>query len=322
AVGEIHLLSARLRVRRRVFPVERGAAGDVVIALLEHGSRRIDRPEGRHSFALDVRETIQIPCRLCALQLGNRAHMRAGEVRVACGVGAGKSQRGVEVEATGGGRERALQDAPGSTGKRRGRRGHRPGARAIRGTGVERAEEAQEGTAGATLLALRRRIDDRRLHPCSVLLEDTAHCGVRLAADRGRLALRDELPTCLVGNDGGEIEAVEGLLDALGVLSVLLTLAGAATEVLDFGPSRRDAGGILRALGIGAFRQGGGRKGGEQQRSADTAVHALHGSLLAKITGWLGAGTLGSKGRVSRSTRLSTVGGLWWAGRTELSPAP
>src|SRR5262249_32542420 len=45
------------------------------------------------------------------------------------------------------------------------------------------------------------------------------------------------------------------------------------------------------------FRQGGGRKRGEQQRSEDTAVHALHGSLLAKITGWLGAGTLGSKGQ-------------------------
>src|SRR5262249_18289479 len=160
----------------------------------------------------------------------------------------------------------------------------------------EGAEEAQEGAAGATLLALRRRIDDRRLHPCSVLLEDTAHRGVRLAADRGRFALRDELPTCLLGNDGGEIGAVEGLLDALRVLSVLLTLAGAATEVLDPGPSRRDAGGV-RALGIDAFRQGGGRKGGEQQRCEDTAVHALHGSLLAKVHRLAGRGTLGSKGQ-------------------------
>src|SRR5262249_53720102 len=126
---------------------------------------------------------------------------------------------------------------------------------------------------------------------------DAAHRGIRLAADRGRFALRDELPARLFGNEGGEIGAVEGLLDALRVLPVLLTLPGAAAEALNPRSSHLDAGGVLWALGIDAFRQGGGRKRGEQQRSEDTAVHALHGSLLAKITGWLGAGTLGSKGQ-------------------------
>src|SRR2546422_11380223 len=54
AVVERHLLTAGGRVCRPVLPVEPGAADRVVVALLEDGRRRIDRPEGRDGIVVDV----------------------------------------------------------------------------------------------------------------------------------------------------------------------------------------------------------------------------------------------------------------------------
>src|SRR5262249_13435050 len=59
-VGESHLLTPRAGVRRRVFPIEPGAAGDVVLTLLERRGRRVDRPERRNDSAPRVPQAGEI----------------------------------------------------------------------------------------------------------------------------------------------------------------------------------------------------------------------------------------------------------------------
>src|SRR4029453_17212191 len=77
----------------------------------------VDRPERGDRHAGDVLQADEVTRRLRALQLRIRASMGAGEIRVACGVGPGDSQRQVVVEAAGGGRQSAPEDAP-TRGKR------------------------------------------------------------------------------------------------------------------------------------------------------------------------------------------------------------
>src|SRR5262249_47652291 len=100
-----------------------------VVALLEGVRRGVDRPEGGDGHCLDVLQALEVTRRRRTLQLLIRARVSPGEVRVACGVCAGKSQHRVEVEAAGGGRQSAL-DGPGPW--RRGR-GGRSGPRGGRG---------------------------------------------------------------------------------------------------------------------------------------------------------------------------------------------
>src|SRR5262249_49940266 len=112
-VVERHLLTAGRGVRRPVLPVEPGAgARSVVIALLQRWLRTVDRPEGCDRWAGGVLETFEVTGSRCALELGIRARMGTGEIRVAGGVGAGKAQHHVEVEAAECGRQGALQDRP------------------------------------------------------------------------------------------------------------------------------------------------------------------------------------------------------------------
>src|SRR5262249_4453900 len=73
-VGESHLLTPRTGVRRRVFPIEPGAAGDVVLALVERRGRRVDRPERGDGGAPRVPQAGEIAGR-GALQLRQRARV-------------------------------------------------------------------------------------------------------------------------------------------------------------------------------------------------------------------------------------------------------
>src|SRR5262249_51102596 len=236
-----------------------------------------------------------------------RARMGGGaKARVARGGCSGKSYRHVVVEAAEGGCESALEDLParrsggrgsGGRGRRaaRSRRGRRrPGARAISSTGVERAVGAQHGAAGATILALARRPDDRRLL-LIVLVQLAAHRPVRLAADRSALALHDQLATWLLRNERREVRGLERALDALLVLAMRLTAARAAAAALDPLPRRFD-GSRIGAFRVDACREGRSRKGGEHQCGEDAAIHVPHGSLLARIHRLASLRCLGSNG--------------------------
>src|SRR5438874_6754876 len=144
AVVERHLLTAGGGVRRPVLPVEARPADRVVVALLEDRRRRIDRPEGRDGIVADVLQADEL-ARRRRLQLLDRARLRAREVRVARGVGAGKPQLCVEVEAA----DRRWQRAP--HGRRRGR---------ARGRGGRRARRRGGRGAGRARAGLRRRSHD------------------------------------------------------------------------------------------------------------------------------------------------------------------
>src|SRR5438128_5617865 len=141
-----HPLTAGGGVRRRVFPVLIGAAHSVVDALREGGGRRIDRPEGRDGSVGGVLQANQITRRRGGLQLRVRARVRAREIHVAGGVGAGKPEGQVVVEATGGGRQRPLEDLAGRGSA--GRAGGRGGGG--RGGGRRRAGGIADGRLGIT----------------------------------------------------------------------------------------------------------------------------------------------------------------------------
>src|SRR5947207_10377775 len=94
-----HPLTAGGGVRRPVFPILVGAAHGIVDALREGGGRRIDRPEGGDRVAGRVPQANEVGrCR--GLQLRVRTRVRAREIHVAGGVGAGKPELQVVVEAT------------------------------------------------------------------------------------------------------------------------------------------------------------------------------------------------------------------------------
>src|SRR6266403_1730861 len=97
-----HPLTAGGGVRRRVFPILIGAAQRVVDALREGRGRRIDRPEGGDGSVGGVLQANEVTPRRRGLQLRVRARVRAREIHVAGGVGAGKPELQVVVEATDG----------------------------------------------------------------------------------------------------------------------------------------------------------------------------------------------------------------------------
>src|SRR5262249_55152215 len=82
-VVERHLLTAGRGVRRPVLPVEPGAgARSVVVALLQRWLRTVDRPEGCDRCAGGVLETLEVTGSRCTLELGIRARMGTGDIRV------------------------------------------------------------------------------------------------------------------------------------------------------------------------------------------------------------------------------------------------
>src|SRR5438128_8510574 len=139
-------LTAGGGVRRRVFPVQIGAAHDIVHALRQGGGRRIDRPEGRDGSVGGVLQAHEVTRRRRGLQLRVRARVRAREIHVAGGVGAGKPEGQVVVEATGGGRQGPLQNLTGRGSA--GRAGGRGGGG--RGGGRRRAGGIADGRLGIT----------------------------------------------------------------------------------------------------------------------------------------------------------------------------
>src|SRR5262249_34302692 len=139
---------------------------------------------------------------LAALAAGSPVREQHRVVRPTLDGGRGCGRTG---RRRGGGRHRARCRAGG---------GGRPRARAICVAGVEGAVEAEGGSAGDALLALRRRLYDRRLD-LPAFLVDAADGGVQLPADGRILALHDELATRLLGDEGRQVRQLQRALHAL-----------------------------------------------------------------------------------------------------------